>query len=200
MKKIQEQKKKLTSLEDEISMISEKFALHVEAQAKAMEDEKVRQHKNVAERRRRALARRKKARKDGKKERTSLESRSGNQSSADTLAIDAKLRTVCEEVNQSLDRARQRQALGKPWEEQCRSLIADIKQVLQHNNNYATYGPSRISAPNLVAGRPRLNLGVPLVNGTNDIDNSTKHKILMRKLEELDGKESKTITRPPLPP
>jgi hypothetical protein len=201
MNKLQESKNRLASLEDEVAKISAQFASHVEAQTRAMEDEKIRQHKNVAERRRRAMARRNK--KGGAHAPSRLDS--ATPTSSATQATEAKLRTMCEEVNQSLDKARQRLAVGRPWEEQYRSLVADIKQVVAHNNALANSGPSRISAPNVTVERPRLTLGMPGMTASSgsDADKTKKRERLLRKLDELDGKESKSSkigVRPPLPP
>jgi DNA repair exonuclease SbcCD ATPase subunit len=189
MKKVREHKDKLANLEDEVAKISAQFASHVEAQTKAMEDEKIRQHKNVAARRRRANARRNKKKKD-----IALQPDSAASGSAVNLATEAKLRTMCVEVNQSRDKARQRLALGQSWEDQYRSLVAAIKQVVAHNSALVNSGPSRISAPNVAVGRTRLTLGMP------GMDKARKRENLLRKLDELDGRETKNSVRPPLPP
>jgi len=140
MDEFQSKKNKLMSLEEEVAKISEEFHEHAEAQVKAMEDEKARQHKSVAARRAQARARRKKTTKLG-----------------DATSVDARtsgaLRLMKAEVNETLAKAQMRKAKGKSVKDQLEALLADLKLNLAHQQDTGV-SPGAIQ-------KPRLNLAAP---------------------------------------
>ena len=149
---------KLESLEDEVAKISAEFASHVEAQTRAMENEKMRQHQNIAERRRRALERRRKHGEINSKKYNDSGNMKKNMDHSSMESKTAQLSVMVEEINKSLDMAKQRMVMGRPWEDQLHALNADIKQSAAHQNTVINNGPSRINAPAISVDRPRLSL------------------------------------------
>ena len=144
MDKYQEKKEKLQTLEEEVAKINDEFNQHVKAQTAAMEDEKARQHKNVAARRARAIARRRKT--DG----GSSNSKSSESGSTEDNGAFRLMRT---ELSDTVAKAKQRKLQGKSAEEQLQALLADIQLNLAHQNDMgATPG---------VIKKPRLNLAPP---------------------------------------
>ena len=126
MDKYQEKKDQLRSLEDEVAKINEEFNEHVEAQVTAMHEEKARQHKNIASRRARALARRQK--KSGSSEQK-LDGSGGG------------LRLMKTELYETLEKAKQRQMQGKPAEYQLQALLADLELNLVHQQTMGLSPP-----------------------------------------------------------
>jgi len=143
MDKYQEKKTKLNNIEADIAKINEEFNLHVEAQVHAMEDEKARQHKNVANRRARALARRNK--------RTA----SASKNKKEDNGANGALRLINTELQDTLTKAKQRAMSGKNVEEQLQALLADVAQTIAHQQATGAAPPQTIA-------RPRLNLTAPM--------------------------------------
>ena len=143
MDKYQEKKTKLNNIEADIAKINEEFNLHVEAQVRAMEDEKARQHRNVANRRARALARRNK--------RTA----SASQIKKGDNGGNGALRLITTELQDTLTKAKQRAMSGKNVEEQLQALLADVAQTVAHQQATGAAPPQTIA-------RPRLNLTAPM--------------------------------------
>ena len=146
MDKYQEKKTKLNNIEADIAKINEEFNLHVEAQVHAMEDEKARQHKNVANRRARALARRNK--------RTASASKNKKEDNGANGANGA-LRLINTELQETLTKAKQRAMSGKNVEEHLQALLADVAQTIAHQQATGAAPPQTIA-------RPRLNLTAPM--------------------------------------
>ena len=166
MDQFQDKKKKLANLEDEIAKISEEFHSHAEAQSKAMDEEKARQHKSVAARRAQARKKRRNGSVKGGQKSTNETGSNGN----------GAWRIMKKELTESLGKAEMRKNHGKTAEEQLAALLADLKLNLAHQENV---GNTMLS----VIQKPRLNLGPPPSSNKDALAQARDHL-----KEKMNGK------------
>ncbi len=158
--KLAAQRDKLAALDEEVAKITRDFAQHAEAQSNALQQERHRQHSKMAERRARARARRKKS---GRVDAGSKAPDASSTGRGAGTVSSAAMRSLAQELETALTRSKQRLAVGKSYEDQTRSLIQDLSMILEHvslASTAAKAAPSRITAPSVSIGAPRLTLGV----------------------------------------